>query len=417
MSDRSGKKKDHIREHTATPRCLRLTYLRRYGTDDIRSTGQTLEQTGEDENLLIHGDNLEAMRILTPDYRGRVRMMYWDVPYNTGSDSFAYRDSLPRDAWLQFIKERVEAALPLMAEEDGVFLIHCSFHEYAYLKVMLDAIMGRYVMTFHVLVRHPDRMLTGDKDYNDVIEYILVYAKNPRFRMPKRQVQKQVDDYRWVVTELTEGRPMTFGDRQGRAFLPGEYELKKVPPSRENLKVMTVRGSIREKVSSGRFYVQYLQPLEALYPPKTLFKVEGIGDDMYDHRYFYLPPEGRKNGAYLQGMPTSSAYTRVPYANFLDFSADYNAMHDEGGVEFRNGKKPESLLAFLMDIFTREGDLVLDAFGGSGTTAAVALKKNRRFILCEQMDYIESITIPRLQGVLQSGVPGSFLYATILTNK
>ena len=133
MSDRSGKKKDHIREHTATPRCLRLTYLRRYGTDDIRSTGQTLEQTGEDENLLIHGDNLlirgdnllihgdnlEAMRILTPDYRGRVRMMYWDVPYNTGSDSFAYRDSLPRDAWLQFIKERVEAALPLMAEEDG----------------------------------------------------------------------------------------------------------------------------------------------------------------------------------------------------------------------------------------------------------------------------------------------------------
>lgn len=147
--------------------------------------------------------------------------------------------------------------------------------------------------------------------------------------------------------------------------------------------------------------MKYLQPLESSYPAKTLFKVDDIGDDMYDYRYFYLPPEGNKNGAYLQGMPTSSKVTYKPYPNFLDFVQSYNVMNDEGNVEFRNGKKPEDLLAFLMSIFTVEGDLVLDAFGGSGTTAAVALKMNRQFIICEQMDYIEQITVKRIHGVLQ----------------
>ena len=100
-------------------------------------------------------------------------------------------------------------------------------------------------------------------------------------------------------------------------------------------------------------------------------------------------------------MPTSSKVTYKPYPNFLDFVQSYNVVNDEGNVEFRNGKKPEDLLAFLMDIFTAEGDLVLDAFGGSGTTAAVALKMNRRFIICEQMDYIETVTVKRIHGVLK----------------
>ena len=328
-------------------------------------------------------------------------MVYWDVPYNTGSDSFGYNDRFSRSSWLLFIKNRVEKVLPMITNNGGVFLIQCSFHQYSYLKVLLDEIIGNYVMTFNVLVRHPDRTLTGDKEFNDVVEYVLVYSKSSDFKMPKKEEEKRVDDYQWVVNELSEGTPVEFDGRKGRVFLPDEYEMKKTKPSKENFKVMTVRGSIKEKVSSGRFYVKYLQPLESSYPAKTLFKVDDIGDDMYDYRYFYLPPEGNKNGAYLQGMPTSSKVTYKPYPNFLDFVQSYNVVNDEGNVEFRNGKKPEDLLAFLMSIFTVEGDLVLDAFGGSGTTAAVALKMNRQFIICEQMDYIEQITVKRIHGVLQ----------------
>lgn len=365
-----------------------------------------------DDNLLIKGNNLISMATLAGRYSGKVKMVYWDIPYNTGSGSLSYYDNFERSRWLVFIKNRVEQVLPLVSQ-DGVILIHCSTHQYSYLKVLLDEIIGHYVMTFNIQVRHPDRTLTGDKEYNDVIEYVLVYAKSAGFRMPKEKKEKKVDEYRYMVRELTQGTPVDFDGRKGVIFTPDEYALDRLPPARENLKVITVRGSIREKVSSGRFYVKYLQPLEGSYPPKTLFKVEGIGDDMYDYRYFYLPPQGNKNGAYLQGMPQSSSFTKKPYPNFLDFVKSYNRVNSEGNVEFRNGKKPEDLLRYFINIFTDEGDLVLDAFAGSGTTGAVALKTNRRFILCEQMDFIESVTVKRLKDVVdQLGEEGdkSFIY-------
>ena len=374
-----------------------LTNFKRYTASGLQEVGQVKST----DNLVIKGNNLLALSSIGRKYSNKVRMVYWDVPYNTGSDSFGYNDKFSRSSWLLFIKNRVEKVLPMISNNGGVFLIQCSFHQYSYLKVLLDEIIGNYIMTFNVLVRHPERTLTGDKDFNDVIEYVLVYSKNESFKMPKIEEEKTIDDYQWFISELTEGTPIEFNGKKAKVFLPDEYELKKIGPAKENFKIMTVRGSIKEKVSSGRFYVKYLQPLENNYPSKTLFKVEGIGDDMYDYRYFYLPPEGNKNGAYLQGMPTSSNVTKKPYPNFLDFVQSYNVVNEEGNVEFRNGKKPEDLIAFLMDIFTVEGDIVLDAFGGSGTTAAVALKMNRQFIICEQMDYIDTVTVKRLNGVLQ----------------
>ena len=376
-----------------------------------------------EDNLLIQGNNLLVLSSLRRRYAGRIRMAYWDVPYNTGSDSFGYNDRFSRSTWLVFLKNRVEQTLPLLAE-DGVLLIQCSFHQQAYLQVLLDELVGNHVMTFHVLVRHPDRTLAADKAFNDVIEYVLVYAKSPRFQMPRMVREKAVDDYCWAVETLAPGEPVSLGGRRARVLRPDQYRLVKRPADKTQFKVVSVRGSIREKTSSGRFYVKYLQPLEGQYPPRTLFQVEGIGDDAYSYRYFYLPPAGRKNGAYLQGMPTSSSQTRRPYPNFLDFVQAYNGVGREGTVSFRNGKKPEALIAYLMEIFTRPGDWVLDAFAGSGTTAAVALKLGRHFLCIEQMDYAETLTKERICGVLrgeendvlpESGWRGgsSFLYCQL----
>ena len=384
---------------------------------------QPVTEIRPEDSLLIQGNNLLVLSSLRRRYAGKVRMAYWDVPYNTGSDCFGYNDRFSRSTWLVFLKNRVEQVLPLLAE-DGVLLIQCSFHQQAYLQVLLDELVGNHVVTFHVLVRHPDRTLAADKAFNDVIEYVLVYAKSPQFQMPRIVQEKDVNDYCWAVEELAPGDAVSLGGRQARVLRPDQYRLVKRPADKTQFKVVSVRGSIREKTSSGRFYVKYLQPLEGQYPPKTLFQVEGIGDDAYSYRYFYLPPKGRKNGAYLQGMPTSSSQTRRPYPNFLDFVQAYNAVDREGTVSFRNGKKPESLIAYLMEIFTRPGDWVLDAFAGSGTTAAVALKLGRHFLCIEQMDYAETLTKERICGVLrgeendvlpESGWQGggSFLYCRL----
>lgn len=391
----------------------------------IDSTNETpISTITYEDNLLIKGNNLLALSSLNKRYRGMIRLSYWDIPYNTGSDSFGYNDKFSRSTWLTFVKNRVEQVIPLLNSEDGIIMIHCSYHHYAYLKVLLDEIIGNYLLTFNILVRHPERTLTADKEYNDVIEYVLVYSKSPSFKMPKISEVKTTDDYEWVVEELSEGKEVDFDGRKAKVFTPDQYRLKRVTPRKENFKIVTVRGSIKEKNSSGRFYVKYLHPLKKDYPSQTLFKVDDIGDDIYPYRYFYLPPSGNKNGAYLQGMPTSSTHTYKPYPNFLDFVQSYNTVNEEGVVEFRNGKKPEDMIAYFIEMFTNENDIVLDAFAGSGTTAAVALKLNRRFIAIEQMDYIDDITKKRLIGVIDGSeddvlpdIPhvenGSFIYCEL----
>jgi len=107
---------------------------------------ESIKSFTDSDNLIINGNNLLAIASLKKRFSSKVKMVYWDIPYNTGSDSFGYNDSFSRSSWLVFIKNRVEQVLPLISNEDGVFLIQCSFHNYAYLKVLLDEIIGNYVM-------------------------------------------------------------------------------------------------------------------------------------------------------------------------------------------------------------------------------------------------------------------------------
>lgn len=298
------------------------------------------------DNLIIKGNNLLALHTIKEKYVGKVKMIYIDVPYNTGSDSFKYNDRFNQSSWLTFIKNRVEVAQDFLSD-DGVILIQISFHQYPYLRVLLDDVLGKnhHVMDINTLVRHPQRTLTGDKEFNDVIEHTLVYSKNSEFKMPKIAEKKTKDKYKFHVSikgKPTETRRM--GKKEVEIYLPDSFEITKVTPSSENLHRETVRGSIREKNSSGRFYVAYLEKLREEFPPLTLFKVPDMGDDSLGFRYFELPKEGNKNGAYYQGMPQSSEYTYKPYPNFLDFVEDYNSVNEEGGMNIGTVKSLKSTL-------------------------------------------------------------------------
>lgn len=395
---------------------------------DENGESTVTEFNKDEDNLIIKRNNLLALHAIKEKYVGSVKLIYIDVPYNTGSDSFKYNDRFNQSSWLTFIKNRVEVAQDFLSD-DGVILIQISFHQYPYLRVLLDDVLGKnhHVMDINTLVRHPQRTLTGDKEFNDVIEHTLVYSKNSEFKMPKIAEKKTVDKYKFHVSikeKPTETRIM--GKKEVEIYLPDSFEITKVIPNSENLHRETVRGSIREKNSSGRFYVAYLEKLREEFPPLTLFKVPDMGDDSLGFRYFELPKEGNKNGAYYQGMPQSSEYTYKPYPNFLDFVEDYNSVNEEGGYEYRNGKKPEEYIDNYMKMFTDENDLVMDFFMGSGTTQSVALKTSRRFIGIEQLeDTMENVTIPRLQNVISgdgTGIStkvnwqggGSFIYIELM---
>lgn len=381
-----------------------LTNFRKYELNGINEVNEIKDT----DNLIIKGNNLLALKSLKKRFENNIKLIYIDPPYNTGSDSFEYNDSFNHATYLTFMKNRLEAAKDLLNLEKGVIAVHCSFHEYAYLKVLMDEIFGlkNHKCTFNIRVRHEDRILTGDKEFNDVIEYVLFYSKNESYKFPTRLKDKEDSDYIYQIKELEKGEIITLNDKKVEVFTPDKYKLIKVDANSDNFKTISVRGSLREKNSSGRFYVKYLEPLIGTYKPLTLFKVADMGDDMYSYRYFHLPKEGNKNGTYLQGKPTSSEVTKLPYANFYNFEKEYNVVAQEGGVDFRNGKKPEKLLKFIIELFTNEGDIVLDYHLGSSTTCAVAHKLNRQYIGIEQMDYIETVSTKRLLNVIQSDQTG-----------
>ena len=379
-----------------------LTNVRRYDANGEHE----VENISMEDNLIIKGNNLLALHSLKKKYAGKVKLIYIDPPYNTGSDSFGYNDNFNHSTWLTFMQNRLEVAKKLM-KEDGVICVQCSFHQFAYLRVLMDSLFEKHLCDFNIQVRHPDRSLTGDKEFNDVIEYVLIYSNNISKKMPYKEEAKTIDEYTLQI-EIRKGaipKVILCGDKEVEVYTPEKYEIKTIEPNRLGLKRMSIRGSIREKNSSGRFFVKYLEPLTQ-YPPETLFKVPNMGDDAFDYRYFYSAPMGKKNGGYFPGMPTSSDVTKKQYANFYNFEKEYNNVANEGGVSFRNGKKPEELIAFLIEIFTSPNDIVLDYHLGSGTTSAVVHKLARRYIGMEQMDSQIELIIKRLSNVIAGDVTG-----------
>ena len=401
-----------------------LTNFKRYdkkGTNKVNSFSL-------DDNLIIKGNNLLALHSLKKVYKGKIDLIYIDPPYNTGSDSFGYNDNFNQSTWLTFMKNRLEVAKSLLSKT-GVIMVQCSFHQFAFLKILMLDIFNKHLCDFNIQVRHPDRSLTGDKEYNDVIEYVLIFSNDEHKKMPYKEEVKTIDDYIIQVSINENEKPFDIINCDGKeveVYKPEQYNVITSEPNKDNLKRISIRGSIREKNSSGRFFVKHLEHLKDL-PAQTLFKVPDMGDDAVSYRYFYSAPKGKKNGGYYQGKPTSSNVTKKQYSNFYNFEKDYSNVAKQGGVSFRNGKKPEELIKFLIETFTQENAIVLDYHLGSGTTAATSHKLNRRYIGIEQMDYIEDIAVKRMVNVIngdEEGISkainwkggGSFVYFELAKN-
>lgn len=381
-------------------------------------------------HLLFEGDNYHSLNILNQTHQGRIDLIYIDPPYNTGSEGFRYQDKrvfdtftdgseIPKDHplrhsyWLSFMEKRLNQAYHLLKPEGAIF-ISINEEEYAQLKLLCDHIFreSNYLTSFTVKVRHNDRILKGDKDYHETTEQMLLYRKSPKFKTLKQTKDNtSIHKYVYSIEELTDNpETVQMGSKTVQVFKPGEYKITKSEPSSDKFQKINIRGSLKEGNSSGRFHMKYLEKRKHLL--NYLYKVPEMGDDQFGYRYFLSrSSENKMNGFYFQGVPKNRpAAKEVPYPNFLDFEEEFNTVGYEGGIDFRNGKKPVEFLKKVINMGSENKNaIILDFFAGSGSTAHAVMEQNnidngnRQAILCtnNENNIAEQTTYPRLQNVIK----------------
>lgn len=355
------------------------------------------------DGVLVHSENFQALNLMQKKYKEKIQCIYIDPPYNTGTDEFVYKDRYQHSSWLAMMGECLRLNRAALTN-NGVIFVSCDFHEYPHLLKLMEQEYepNGFVGTFHIKVRHEGRILTGDKEVQEVMEQVLCF-KNPLFMIGKIALSENQEEYRVkIVEKTTQPQMVTLGGKKVEIFKEGQYEVVKVETGEGLLKPISIRGTIRKGNSSGRFFVSNI---EGRYPRGTLLKVIGIGDDGLGYRYFVIP-EKAKNGIYFQGSPLTRTTREKPYSTFYDMVQEFNDVGYEGSVDFRHGKKPVALLLKLFEIGNVPKEaVILDFFAGSGTTGHAVINLNRedggkrKFILVEMADYFDTVLVPRLKKV------------------
>lgn len=406
-----------------------LTNWIKYGKNDEHK----VLDISEKDNLIIKGNNLLGISSILKKYRGKVKLIYIDPPYNTGSDSFKYNDNFNHSTWLTFMRNRLQLAKSLLNPEGFIF-VQCDDNEQAYLQVLMDDIFNTDNHRAHIYIEtvYADKTLKQDRVFHDQIEHVLVYSKNPTSKIKQSLNEYSYDKFCWNIS--ADRKPeeiIELGGKRVEIFKESNFEITKTEPSENGLKEIWASGTILDMNSSGRFFRDNLMGRYDQDGYNVLYKVFGIGDDGKDFRYFTGPKKiGATKGKYYQGVPLDkkniedNLIKKVSIENFWAMAGDFGNCRTEGGVEFKSGKKPEKLLHRIIEMTTDPEEIVLDFFAGSGTTLAVCHKMERQYIGIEQMDYNDNDTVQRLKNVIagdQTGVSksenwlggGSFVYCEL----
>ena len=307
------------------------------------------------ENMLIHGDNLLALKALENKFRGRVKCIYIDPPYNTGSAFAQYDDNLEHSIWLSMIRKRLLILKELLSE-DGTIWISIDDDEQAYLKVLCDEIFMRSNFVSNVIWEKKFSPQNDAKWLSDSHDFILVYAKNKNLWKPNLLPRTAGMDSRYKNPDNDPRGPWTSSDFTARTY-SGNTDYPITTPSGRVVMPTKSRSWISSKeefdrlVSDNRIWFgingnnvprkkTFLSEVKSGSVPMTIWKYEDVGS-------------------------TQDAKKEVKQINPEDPFAT---------------PKPEKLIERILEIATKPGDIILDSFLGSGTTIAVAHKMNRRWI-------------------------------------
>jgi adenine-specific DNA-methyltransferase len=371
------------------------------------------------QNLYIEGDNLEVLKLLQESYLGTIDLIYIDPPYNTGKD-FIYPDSFMMESekydeetgyfdekgninyrrensanvaryhsdWCSMMYSRLMLARNLLSDT-GVIFISIDDNEYDNLKKISDELFGHqnYLITFHIQVRYSNKTLNEKNDWQPVMEYVLIYAKNAnKFKPNKPFTGYSVDSFKYKITELADGERITVKGRDVDVFRKGEWTIEEVEPSMDGLKETWVSGSIYSGTGNGTMVQNVIEPRVEIDGYGCLYKIHGLGEDGLGYRYFQGPQkEGANRSKMFSAVPltkrqgildgTAVKYQSIP--NVYDFSPDFGNIRHEGGLAFNSGKKPVKMMKQIINYCTNKNALVLDFFSGSASTAEGVIQLNK----------------------------------------
>ena len=366
------------------------------------------------ENFVIKGNNLLTLSSLLKKYEGEVKCIYIDVPYNTGNDSFGYNDKFNHSTWLTFMKNRLEVAHRLL-HRTGTIAISVDNYEIGYLLVLLDEIFGKENRKNIITVKRGS--VTGAKVINpgvvNVVEYVVLYSKDTSFWKPNRVysargyddrygniILNYNDDYtNWEFgTVLDEfAKSTNIKKSKLKSELGGDYEKSLENFALSNAERIVQFATLDDNSISAEARAKKKESIEK----SSIIYFERENEKPYYIRNGKLILFAKDRLVELDGKLTFAQ----PVSDIWDDVLP-NDLHNEGGVEFKKGKKPEKLLGRIIELCTNPNDLVIDFFAGSGTTGAVAMKLGRRFILCEQMDYAEDIICNRINNTIRGDIRG-----------
>jgi len=391
-----------------------LTNIKRFDKDGEHE----VEEIKEDDNLIIKGNNLLALHSLKKRYAGKVKLIYIDPPYNTGSDSFGYNDSFNHSTWLTFMKNRLEVAREFLSEDGSIF-ISCDDNEQHYLRILLDEIFGRKNFISEIIIQSNK----GGRDYLPIAithEYLICYAKDFD-KCDIKELIKSTENYKY---EDSQSRFETRELRNRNPKFTKENRPNLYYPVYINESSKDENGFCLVSLNSSNSYTTVTYPKNS----KGCDSCWRWGKDKFlknntdnlDSTQL-LSKQKRDGGWNIYEKNRKSTQKVKSIWDETDMRTE------KGTIELREifneavfpHPKPLALIKRCIQITTNSNDTIMDFHAGSGTTAHAVLDLNkedgfnRKFILVEQMDYIEDITVERVKKVLEKNNQGDFVYAEL----
>lgn len=346
------------------------TAYRLLKADDDLSYGEQ-----DTKNMIIQGDNLEALKALLPYYAGRVKCIFIDPPYNTKSAFEHYDDNLEHTKWLEMIYPRLELLRELLSE-DGSIWVTLDDNEAHYLKVIMDEIFGRKNFIANCVWQSSDNSNNDAKTFSLDHNHILIFSKNADWLTNKSNDLEKRGHFK-----------NPDNDPRGAWF---DGNPLNSPKPRENLmyNIIAPNGNVIKHPKNGWRWER-----------QTLEEKINSGEIRFNDKMDNIKRRTYLND--MKGLPPSSLWTSLEQTGHnRQAKYEQKILFQDNSIELFSTPKPERLIERILHIATNENDLVLDSFLGSGTTAAVAHKMGRNYIGIEMGEHAKTHCVERLKKVV-----------------